>query len=112
MPLNPYIDDSVELLRQMVRIPSPSFEEAGVRGLICAALDDWGVPFELAGGNIVARSEGFDPSRRTLVLDAHIDTVPPCSGYTRDPFDPGDDPEVVYGLGSNDDGGSVAAMLS
>lgn len=112
MPVNPYIDDSVALLRQMVRIPSPSFEEAGVRALICSSLDDWGVPFEMAGGNIVARSEGFDPSRRTLVLDAHIDTVPPCSGYTRDPYDPGCDPDVVFGLGSNDDGGSVAAMLA
>lgn len=112
MPVNPYIADSVALLRQMVRIPSPSFEEAEVCGLISATLDDWGVPFEIAGGNIVARSEGFDPSRRTLVLDAHIDTVAPCSGYTRDPFDPGTDPDVIYGLGSNDDGGSVVAMLA
>ena len=78
--MNQYINDSLQLLRQMVAVPSVSFEEAAVRALICAALDSWGVPYETARGNIVARSEGYDPSRPTLVLDAHIDTVPACSG--------------------------------
>lgn len=110
--MNQYVNDSLELLRQMVRIPSVSFEEAAVLELICGALRDWGVPFEIARGNIVARSEGYDPARSTLVLDAHIDTVPANGGYTRDPFDPGNDPEIIYGLGSNDDGGSVAAMIA
>ena len=112
MPVNHYIDDSLELLRQMVRVPSLTFEEATVRDLICSALDRWGVPYVVANGNIVARSEGYDPSRPTLVLDAHIDTVPANGGYTRDPFDPGDDPARIWGLGSNDDGGSVAAMIA
>lgn len=106
------LKDSLDLLRRMVAVPSVTFGEAEVRELICASLRDLGVPFELAGGNIIARSEHFDPSRSTLALDAHIDTVPACSGYTRDPFDPGTYPEVIYGLGSNDDGGSLAAMLA
>ena len=110
--MSQYLQDSLELLRQMVRVPSVSFEEEAVRGLICGALERWGVPFTVARGNIVARSEGYDPSRPTLVLDAHIDTVPPCSGYTRDPFDPGTDADRIWGLGSNDDGGSVAAMVA
>ena len=110
--MNQYLNDSLELLRQMVRTPSVSFEESAVRELICQALRDWSVPYAIARGNIVARSDGYDPSRPTLVLDAHIDTVPAAGGYTRDPFDPGDDPELIYGLGSNDDGGSVAAMIA
>ena len=110
--MNPYLEDSLELLRQMVRVPSLSFEEEAVRSLICGALDRWGVPFVVARGNILARSDGFDPLRPTLVLDAHIDTVPPCSGYSFDPFDPGDDHACIRGLGSNDDGGSVAAMIA
>ena len=107
-----YIDDSIDLLRQMVRTPSLSFEEEAVRELICGALDAWGVPYKRMRGNIVAVGEGYDPSRPTLALDAHIDTVPAAGGYTRDPFDPGCDASVIYGLGSNDDGGSVAAMLA
>lgn len=107
-----YLSDSLALLRRMVAVPSPTFGEAAVRELICEVMRDWDLPFDTAGGNIVARSEGYDPDLPTLVLDAHIDTVPACSGYTRDPFDPGTDPEVIYGLGSNDDGGSVAAMLA
>ena len=110
--MNPYLEDSLDLLRQMVRIPSVSFEEDGVRRLICSSLDGWGVPYTVARGNIVARSDGFDPARPTLALDAHIDTVPPCSGYTFDPYDPGDAADVIRGLGSNDDGGSVAAMIA
>ncbi len=107
-----YLDDSIDLLRQMVRVPSVSFEEGDVRDLISARLSEWKVPHTLLRGNIVAASEGFDPSRPTLSLDAHIDTVPPCAGYSFDPFDPGTDPEVVRGLGSNDDGGSVVAMIA
>ena len=107
-----YLDDSIELLRRMVRVPSPSFEETAVVDLISNALRDWGVPHSVDRGNILAVSEGFDPARPTLALDAHIDTVPPCEGYSFDPFDPGADPAVVRGLGSNDDGGSVAAMVA
>ena len=107
-----YLDDSIELLRQMVRTPSLSFEEAGVSELISNALRGWGVPHSMEKGNIIAFSEGFDPARPTLAMDAHIDTVPPCAGYTFDPYDPGCDPAVVRGLGSNDDGGCVAAMIA
>ena len=107
-----YTDESVELLRSMVRIPSVTYGETEVQKHISSWLDAAGVPHSCAGRNIVAFSEGFDPSRRTLALDAHIDTVPACGGYSFDPFDPGDDPEIVRGLGSNDDGGSVAAMIA
>jgi len=107
-----YLEDSISLLRQMVRTPSFSFEEDAVRALISSALDSWDVPHFVEGNDIIALCEGFDPSRKTLALDAHIDTVPACSGYTRDPFDPGDDTEIIHGLGSNDDGGCVAAMIA
>lgn len=108
-----YIEDSVRLLRQMVRTPSLSYEEEGVRDLVSAFLSQRGVHCVTARNNIIAVCDGYDPVRRkTLVLDAHIDTVPPNKGYSFDPYDPGDDPQVVRGLGSNDDGGSVVAMIA
>ncbi len=102
----------MELLRQMVRIPSLSSEEDRVVGLVCGALDRRGIAHKVLRGNIVALNRRFDPRRRTLALDAHLDTVPASGGYTRDPFDPGNDGSIVYGLGSNDDGGSVVSMIA
>jgi Acetylornithine deacetylase/Succinyl-diaminopimelate desuccinylase and related deacylases len=105
-------EESIALLRKMVAIPSPSFGEAEVCSLISAQLDNWGVKHERIRDNIVAANLCGMDDAPTLVLDAHIDTVPAASGYTRDPFDSGDGPSVIYGLGSNDDGGSVAAMIA
>lgn len=47
-----------------------------------------------------------------LLLNAHIDTVKPAAGYSRDPFTPFDEDGRIYGLGSNDDGGSLMALLA
>ncbi|MCR4824874.1 MAG: M20/M25/M40 family metallo-hydrolase [Bacteroidales bacterium] len=105
-------EESIQLLRQMVRIPSLSGEEAGVAACVGAALDSFGIPYETVRGNILARNRRFDPSKPTLALDAHLDTVPVNNGYTRDPYDSGNDPDIIYGLGSNDDGGSVVSMIA
>lgn len=104
--------DSIALLREMVRIPSESFKEEEVCALISSRLDAWGVTHRVIGNNIFALSKNYDPSLPTLAFDAHIDTVAPVASYTRDPYEPGDDPEIVWGLGSNDDGGSVVAMIA
>lgn len=102
----------IGLLRQMVSIPSPSFEEKGVLELLCSFFDERNLPYRIERGNLIAICRGFDDSKKTLVLDAHIDTVPVSQGYTRDPFDPGKDAQTVWGLGANDDGGSVVSMIA
>lgn len=105
-------EDSIQLLRQMVRIPSLSGEEEAVAACVGAALDSFGIPYENVRSNLLALNQHFDPGKPTLALDAHLDTVPVNNGYTRDPFDPGCNPDIVYGLGSNDDGGSVVSMIA
>ncbi len=105
-------DEYIDLLRQMVRTPSLSFEEGDVVSLVSRTLDSFGIEHSLLHGNIIAVGRHFDPLKKTLALDAHLDTVPASGGYTRDPFDPGDDGNIVYGLGSNDDGGSVVSMIA
>lgn len=107
-----FTDESIGLLREIIKTPSPSFEEEKVVSLVSERLSVWGVPHEVMHGNIVALSSGYDPSIPTLALDAHLDTVPPAPDYSFDPYEPGDDPDIVRGLGSNDDGGSVAAMIA
>lgn len=96
----------------MVRTPSLSFGEEAVAGEICKALERFGIDFRLQRGNIISVNRHFCPSKPTLALDAHIDTVPAAAGYTRDPFDPGMDDSIIRGLGSNDDGGSVVSMIA
>ena len=105
-------DEAVELLREMVAIPSPSFHEDAV----CSHISNWltskGVEHERVGNNIIAEHI-VDPSKPTLMLCAHIDTVVPCEGYTFDPYKPENCPtDMIQGLGSNDDGASVVSMIA
>ena len=105
-------DEAVELLREMVAIPSPSFHEDAV----CSHISNWltskGVEHERVGNNIIAEHI-VDPSKSTLMLCAHIDTVDPCEGYTFDPYKPENCPtDMIQGLGSNDDGASVVSMIA
>ena len=104
--------EAVELLREMVSIPSPSFHEDAV----CSHISNWltakGVEHERVGNNIIAEHI-VDPSKPTLMLCAHIDTVVPCEGYTFDPYKPENCPtDMIQGLGSNDDGASAVSMIA
>lgn len=119
--------EAVQLLKEMVAIPSPSFSEEAVCTYISKWLSDRGILHERIGNNIVA-AHISDPSRPTLMLCAHIDTVSPSEGYTFDPYTPDYESaaesvsqqvgkgckaeDIVAGLGSNDDGASVVSMIA
>ena len=107
-----FIKDSIELLRRMVAVPSVTFEEKAVRDLVGTHLKQWGISFCYERNNILALNRHARPERPTLMLCAHLDTVAPSSGYSRNPYDPGTDDDRIWGLGSNDDGGSVVAMIA
>ena len=104
--------EAVELLKEMISIPSPSFEEDAVCSHVCKWLSDYGVEHRRVGNNIIAEHIA-DPTRPTLMLCAHMDTVSPSPEYSFDPYKPENCPEdMVQGLGSNDDGASVVAMIA
>ena len=119
--------DAVELLKGMIAIPSPSFEEETVCSHLCSWLETKGIRHQRKGNNIIAERL-TDPSRPTLMLCAHIDTVSPSPEYGFDPYTPDYEKaaeavsdiigrqtgasEIVAGLGSNDDGASVVAMIA
>lgn len=115
-------DEAVQMLKGMVAIPSLSFEEDRVRDYISEVLKGYGVRHETVKNNIVALDENFSPEKKTLMLCAHIDTVPPGTGYSFDPYRPDygkaaailghSEDELVCGLGSNDDGGSVVSLCA
>ena len=99
----------ITLLQHMIQIPSVSGEEDAV----CTLLAEWmaaeGISVHRVENNLWAEC-GDGPE--TILLNAHIDTVKPSVSYTRDPFDGEYDGQTIYGLGANDDGGSVIAMLA
>lgn len=104
--------ESTQLLKEMIAIPSPSFNEDEVCSHISKWLTSKGIEHERVGNNIIAEHVS-DPSYPTLMLCAHIDTVSPCEGYTFDPYNPENSPEgIIQGLGSNDDGASVVSMIA
>lgn len=104
--------EAIELLQQMVAIPSHSREEKEVADMIESWMKHHRLNPERYGNNIVLR-EVHDANKPTILLNAHIDTVKPASGYTIDPYTPtlDSDSDKLYGLGTNDDGASVVALL-
>ena len=97
----------ISLLQDMIAIPSFSREEGAVADYLQNRLAGSGLPVQRVGNNLWCSTEGDGP---VLLLNAHIDTVKPVAGYTRDPFTPSLEGDRLYGLGANDDGGSVVAL--
>jgi acetylornithine deacetylase/succinyl-diaminopimelate desuccinylase family protein len=119
------VDAVTRLLSDLVSIPSvnPMGRPLSGHGLYEAGMSDYlerffrelGVAYErqtIAPGrdNLLARYEA-PQSRRLLVFDAHQDTVP-TDGMTIDPFAPVIEGDRLYGRGSCDIKGGMAAMLS
>src|SRR5690606_40487774 len=48
----------------------------------------------------------------TILLNSHHDTVKPNPAYSRDPFLPAEEEGKLYGLGSNDAGGCLVALIA
>lgn len=103
---------AISLLKQMIATPSPSREEGGVADIIEAELRALGFEPQRKGNNIWAEAWAREEDKPTILLDGHIDTVKPASAWVRNPFEPTVDGDRLYGLGSNDDGGSVVALLA
>ena len=102
--------DTIDLLKNMIRIPSFSRDEVAVADFLERWMLTEGFEARRLGNNLWMESGPAD-GRPTILLNAHIDTVKPASGYTRDPFTPEIEDGCLYGLGSNDDGGSLIALL-
>jgi acetylornithine deacetylase len=56
-------------------------------------------------------SVGDEAAGPTLALASHLDVVPPGEGWSRDPFTPVIEGDLLYGRGSGDAKASVVSML-
>ncbi len=111
--MNSILGDCVELAKQMVSIPSVSGSEsrlaaflqnqlATCRGCDCS-IDGWASLIALFPGK----------NKRLLLFDGHIDTVDAdASLWSSDPFTGSVRDGKLYGRGSSDMKGALAAMIS
>ncbi len=106
------IQESVELLKQLIATPSLSKEEEGTAGILQDFFAEKNVPVQRTKNNIWVLNKHFEKSKPTLLLNSHHDTVKPNSGYTRNPFIPVVEQGRLYGLGSNDAGGPLVALIA
>lgn len=106
------VDESIVLLRNLISIPSFSREEDKTAQAIEAFLQERSVKTFRKENNIWAFNKFYDLAKPTILLNSHHDTVKPNSGYTRDPFSADLEGDMLYGLGSNDAGGSLVSLAA
>lgn len=104
-------DRAVELLKHLIATPSVSRSEEQAANVMEQAIRDLGFQPRREANNVWALDPHFDENRPTLLLNAHLDTVKPVATWTRNPYCPEQDGDVLYGLGSNDCGGGLVSLL-
>ncbi len=117
--------DPIAILKDLIARPSvnpmgrsvagPEFLEGRITEYLVDFFARLKVPFERievvpGRANVIARFDRLR-SNRTLLFDAHQDTVP-VDGMTIPPFEPTESDGRIYGRGACDVKGGMAAMLA
>ena len=103
---------ATNLLTRLISIQSFSKEEEEVAVVVEEFFDKHNVRSYKRGNNVWVKNLHFNPELPTVLLNSHLDTVRPNSGYTRDPFKPEIIDGKLYGLGSNDAGGPLVSLIA
>ena len=120
------IDEAVEFTREMIRIPTINppgdFYEDGARcigrhlektGFTAEYIAAEGMPEHTAKHpriNVIGRREGVRPGK-TLHMNGHFDVVPAGRGWTKDPFGGEVSDGKIWGRGTCDMKGGIAAAV-
>lgn len=106
-------DSAIDLLKALIATPSFSREETEVAKHVEDFFTQKNIPFQRKLNNIWAQNRYWQAGKPVLLLNSHIDTVKPATGWQRDPFHPGiEQDDILYGLGSNDAGGPLVSLLA
>ena len=100
----------IDLLRELVAIPSLSGEETDLAVFVEETTRRWGLDVVRDETGVRIEVQGWSVGP-TLAYVSHLDVVQPGAGWTRDPFVPAIEGTRLYGRGSGDAKASVAAML-
>jgi acetylornithine deacetylase len=99
------------LLSSLISIPAVSREESQKADALENYLREQGLRPRREVNNVWCVGKMFLPTRPTVRLNAHLDTVKPVSGWTRQPHVPTLEDDRLYGLGANDCGGGLVTLL-
>ncbi len=102
----------IELLQKLIGVSSFSKEEDKAAEIIRKFLKSKKIPFETKLNNTWIKNKHYNFLKPTILLNSHIDTVKPVNGWNKDPFNGAIEDEKLYGLGSNDAGASLIALLA
>lgn len=111
------VSRALSLLEEIIAIPAPSGKEEARSSFlmekIASILKDEGLEDKVKTARVKNNIILFCPAqgKKTVLLCAHIDTVKPADKYKLDPYSPVWKGNRLYGLGTNDDGGSVVCLL-
>lgn len=106
-----YTSEAITLLQALIGIPSLSREEDTAADFLQNYIEESGIMTGRSGNNIWCISPMFDVNKPTILLNSHIDTVKPVTGWRRQPFTPKIENGKLYGLGSNDAGASLVSLF-
>lgn len=106
-----YATEAIQLLKTLISTPSVSRDESKAADVMCGFMNKHNIAHKRIGNNILCISDNYCETKPTILLNAHIDTVKPASGWQRDPFSPVEEDGRLYGLGSNDCGGGLVSLL-
>jgi len=117
------VERLVALSMQMVSVDTrnPPGNETPIEGVIRSALQGWNprwTRIEPAPGRLslvaeIPHPDGPDPSRKTLIVNGHLDVVPVnAPAWTSDPFTPQVVDGKLFGRGSADMKGGIAAAIA
>lgn len=117
MSYNQILDQVLKFTQELVRTESLSGQEGQAARLVQGWMEDLGFDSVQVdeNGNVVGSIIGQKPGAgRRVLFDAHLDTVPPVQPdrWTRDPYAGEISGGRLYGLGSADMKGSLAAMVT
>ncbi len=103
---------AIALLEELIAIPSFSRQEDKTADRVEAFFARKYISCRRLRNNVWAQNRFFDPSKPTVLLNSHHDTVKPNPSWTLDPFQPLVQEGKLYGLGSNDAGGCLVSLIA
>ena len=105
-------NDAIHLLERLIATPSHSRQEQATADVLYDFLTQRGVEARRHLNNVWAIQPHHNPQLPTLMLNSHHDTVRPSQSYTIEPYEPLHRDGKLYGLGSNDAGASLVALVA
>lgn len=105
------LSDVVALTRDMVRTPSLSGEEGNVAALVAERMRALGFSVSVDRNGSVIGTMGPEGTDIALLFDGHLDVVPVSGSWTHEPFGGEIVDGKLYGRGSTDMKGGIAAAI-